>query len=92
MYAPLESAADLEERLAYARTHAAKVGRTRPLDICAAPFTLRSWIRDRTLALCDEIAALEAIGVNWLTISLPARSREAFCQEVLRFGSEIIAR
>ena len=74
--AALESVDELAERLQYAHEHARAVGRTRPLEVCTAPFSLASWTRDgNATRLCEEVTALAALGVGWLTISLAAPNR-----------------
>jgi len=53
----ITDAAALGQRLDAAREHARAVGRTRPLDVCFAPF-----------ALDDDPADLAALGVTWLAV------------------------
>jgi probable F420-dependent oxidoreductase len=78
----------LRERLAFARAHAQAVGRSAPLDVCFAP--LRSGVAHKSLPdpreLREEAAELEALGVTWLALSLPAASRAAWCEAALRVG------
>jgi alkanesulfonate monooxygenase SsuD/methylene tetrahydromethanopterin reductase-like flavin-dependent oxidoreductase (luciferase family) len=90
--APIESVDDLRERIAYAREHAAQVGRSAPLDICFVPFGLAMHQRrgvdpDR---FRDTVAELEALGVTWLTLGLPGDTRAEFCDAVRRFGDEVL--
>lgn len=73
------------------RVAAEAAGRTDVIDVCATPFTHPAW--KRTLEperLLDEAAKLESIGVTWLSIRLNTRSRDAFFEEVDRFGREVI--
>jgi probable F420-dependent oxidoreductase len=88
----LQSNEDLERGLSYARGHAAKVGRTAPLDVCFAPLELRDYLEGElsAAAFLDALQHLELLGVTWLTISLPAKSRAAFLDDVARFGEEVI--
>ncbi len=92
--APLESVADLAERLAYLRAHAESVGRTQPLDVCFVPFGLDrdSSGRVEPTRFLDSAAELSALGVTWLTVVLPADSRAAWAEAVARFGREIVAK
>lgn len=91
--APIESLADLETRLAYARDHAAAVGREAPLDVCSAPFDLplhrpTEIGADRFAAAVDALARQ---GVTWIVLGLPGRSRGAFLEAVARAGETWIA-
>jgi probable F420-dependent oxidoreductase len=92
--APLATLDDLRARLDYAREHAEKVGRERPLDVCFVPFGFEMSAEsaldaDRFLEVAAE---LERIGVTWLTVVLPARSRAEYCERVEEFGSRVLAR
>ncbi len=92
--AALESVADLEARIAYAREHAAKIGRSAPLDICFVPFGLEMFSQRgfEPGPFLERAADLERIGVSWLSVSLPARTRAEFCARVAEFGAEILSR
>jgi probable F420-dependent oxidoreductase len=85
----LETVADLQERLDYARAHAEAVGRTEPLDICCALFTrtLGGPPTDDPYALRDEIAALEALGVGWITVQFDAATRKDWRTDMERFAA-----
>jgi probable F420-dependent oxidoreductase len=92
--AALETLRDLEDRLAYAREHAAAVGRTAPLEIGFMPFGADLFSREpldpgRFRAALGE---LEALGVSWVMLSLPCESRAEYRERVAGFGSGIIAR
>lgn len=91
--APLATLADLEARLAYAREHAAATGRTTPLEVCSAPFGLplhrpEEIGTDRFAAAVDALARL---GVTWIVLGLPGRSRAGFRDAVARAGETWIA-
>jgi len=77
---------DLRERMAFARAHAERVGRTAPLDVCFVPWGLDLDARDPA-GFRSRMAELEEIGVTWVTLTLPARSRAAFCDLVTDFGT-----
>jgi probable F420-dependent oxidoreductase len=92
--AAMETLADLEERLAYLREHAAAVGRTAPLEIGFMPFGADMFSKEpldpgRFLASLRELAAL---GVSWVMLSVPCESRVEYRERVARFGKEIIER
>ena len=39
----------------------------------------------------DDISALAAIGVTWVTVALPADTRRDLLQEIDAFGRDVIA-
>jgi len=92
--ASIESLRDLEERIAYAHSHARAVGRERPLDVCFVPFGLgmndlaSDPPPERVVESARELASL---GVTWLAVSVTARDRSEWCERVARFGREVIA-
>lgn len=90
---PMESAADLERGLAYARAHAQKVGREERLDVCFASQSVGPWAKGKlpAAAVLEDAARLEKLGVGWLAISLPAEDRARWCAQVARFGEQVIA-
>jgi probable F420-dependent oxidoreductase len=88
--AAMESLDDLRAGIAYAREHAAKIGRTRPLDVCLVPFGFT--LGDPVAAfprLADEIPIYAEAGVTWLAFTLPAPSRGAWCDTVAALGDHI---
>ncbi len=87
--AAIESHAELAERIAYAREHAARIGRTEPLEVCYALGSLAAGAFD-VRVVRDSVRALAALGVTWATVRLTAPSRAAFVAEVERFGAEIL--
>jgi probable F420-dependent oxidoreductase len=92
--AALEGLDDLRERIAYAREHSLQVGRRAPLDICFVPFGFEMSARggldaDRFL---ESAAQLEALGVTWLTVTLPCQTRAEYRERVAAFGSKVLAR
>jgi len=90
--APIESAAELASRIAFARELCRAASRSRPLEICFSPPALTVFGAGRydPPALRDEIGALAAIGVGWLCVGFPAASRAAFRAELERFAREIL--
>jgi probable F420-dependent oxidoreductase len=92
--APMESEADLERALGELRAMAAKAGRTAPIDICAAPFELAHGARELppSAALLETAGRLAALGVGWLILTPPARTRAEFIEGVSRLGHEVIAK
>jgi probable F420-dependent oxidoreductase len=83
----LETVDDLAQRLAFARAYAAEIGRTAPLDVCT---TLPPSLGGATGATRDDVAALEALGVTWLTVSFPAETRRDYLAAMERFARDLI--
>jgi len=91
--APIASLDDLRARMALLQEYAQAAGRERPLDVCFVPFGLNMNRQDAldSGVLRARIGELEAIGVTWLTLTLPARSRAEYCERVTDFGTRCIA-
>ena len=90
--AVIASVDDLAARVSRARALAAEVGRTRPFEVS---FTVRG-LRTYGTAEFDRpgflahVAALRAAGVTWLTVNLPATTRDEHVARIARFGEEIL--
>jgi len=92
--AVLGSLEDLAAGLAYAREHAEAVGRSAPLDVCFAPVGVDMFADappDPAL-LREQVESLASVGVTWTALSLPARSRAAWCEAVAATGAGLRAR
>ncbi len=91
--APLDSPEALAERIDYARAHAAKVGRTRPLDVIFVPFGLEMFARDgfEPGRVIEGVRSLADLGVTWCTVNVPRRSRADYLENLARFGEQILA-
>ncbi len=82
----LSSLDELERRVEILREHAAAIGRTDPIDICFSPFA-----EDATATL-DELSALEALGVTWAVLHMPAvTTRAAWIDAASELGASVIA-
>jgi probable F420-dependent oxidoreductase len=91
--AAMESIDDLRAALDYAKEHAARIGRTAPLDVCLVPFGFsRGSSADDFAALADQVPAYAALGVTWLAFDLPSPSRAAWCDHVARLGETFAGR
>ena len=92
--APIESVDDLRVKIEWLHEHAAKVGRSAPLDVNFVPFGHGMNTREAldAEAFCEQAQHLEAIGVSWLSIGLPGRTRADYCESLARFGDEVIAK
>jgi probable F420-dependent oxidoreductase len=92
--APMESEADLAAALAHLRELSDRAGRSGPLDVCAAPFELAWGAKELPPAasLVETAQRLAALGVTWLILTPPARTRAEFVDGVARLGDEVIAK
>ncbi|MGH0030327.1 MAG: LLM class F420-dependent oxidoreductase [Myxococcota bacterium] len=90
--AAIETLDDLAERIAYLRDYAKQVGREAPLEICFVPFGLSMREPENVDAerFRDTVAELAALGVGWLSFSLPGKTRSDFAEGVRRVG-EVLA-
>ncbi|MCX7864190.1 MAG: TIGR03619 family F420-dependent LLM class oxidoreductase [Novosphingobium sp.] len=82
----------LKAKLAYARDHAERIGRTRKLDVCMGRFPgaeLRIGNASDAARAVDDYCALHEAGVTWTTMHVPAPSRAGFVENIQWFGEEI---
>ena len=72
------------------REYAARQGRSEPLDVNFVPFGLHMNTRrvPEADALHEQLAALEAAGVTWITLGLPTQSRAQY-KEALQGFAEV---
>jgi alkanesulfonate monooxygenase SsuD/methylene tetrahydromethanopterin reductase-like flavin-dependent oxidoreductase (luciferase family) len=90
--APLRTAADLAEALAYARDHAEAVGRTGPLTVCFIPEGLSMGDRPvDTSRVVASIVELAAVGVDWVSVALPGDTRSAQRAAIDGFAETVLA-
>ncbi len=92
--ASMETLSDLEKGIAYAREHAAAIGRSSPLDISFVPFGLEMF-GEGTLEpnrFLEQVAELERMGVTWLAVTLSCDSPAEYCERVNAFGEQILAK
>lgn len=91
--APMEGEADLAAALAHLRELEARAGRG-PLDVCAAPFELAYGAKELppSSQLLDTAGRFAALGIGWLILTPPARTRAEFLDGVERLGAEVIAK
>jgi probable F420-dependent oxidoreductase len=83
---------DLAARLTYLREYAAGAGRPAPPDVCWHPASVTAEGAYDRAELLDEIAAMEALGITWCTLSAPtASSRSEYLDTVGRIAADVIA-
>ena len=68
--------------------------RDTPLDICFVPFGFQMGGESKSSAseFLAGCARLEALGVTWLTVAFPARSRQEYIERVMGFGDEVLSK
>lgn len=69
---------ELRAALGRARDRCEEIGRTEPLTICFVPFSLADYTADPVgglAPLIDEVAELESIGVDWVSLQVPGLAR-----------------
>jgi probable F420-dependent oxidoreductase len=86
----LETPDDLAGRIAFARQHAAAIGRSAPLEICYSLAGLGSGSPEPAAAR-DRVAALRELGVTWLTVGFGADTRRDYIAALQRFSRDVIA-
>ncbi len=91
--APIEKIADLGEKIDWLRNEAARVGRADALEINFVPFGRGMNSRDpiEPAKLLEQLSALEAVGVTWVSVGVPCPTRAAYLENVARFGEDVIA-
>ena len=92
--AAIENVSELAEKIRWLRQHAREIGRREPLDVNFVPFGLGMNTRKALdpQAIRQQVEELGEAGVSWLSIGLPGRTRREYCEDLTRFGGEVIAR
>lgn len=84
--------ASLADAIGELRGMEREFSRERPLDICMIPFGLDMHADHGYEAgqLLEQCAQLVELGVNWISVSLPAQSRQDYEDVLSRFSSGVI--
>ncbi len=90
--ASIESPEDLRERIRYLGDYAKSIGRSGSLDVNFVPFGLQMNSQKPldAKAFREQAAELESVGVTWLSLSVPGRSRGEYLDSIAHFGAEVI--
>ena len=90
--ASIETVEDLRERIQYLNDYAKSIGRSDRIDVNFVPFGSRMNSQDPLdfAAFREQMAALEAVGVSWVSLGVPGRSRGEYLESLARFGAEVI--
>lgn len=89
----IESVEDLATGIARMKEYAEVRGRTENLDVNFVPFGLHMNTRkvpDED-SLHEQFAALESVGVTWVTMGLPTKSRGEYLETLARFAETFLA-
>ena len=83
---------ELGRKIDQATEIAQSIGRTRPLDICMAPFalTMQAGVRPGAAAVIDELGELARAGINWCAIAFPCRDRREYLDNIDWFAREVL--
>lgn len=91
--AAIETVDDLAVGIRRLNEYAREAGRSDRIDVNFVPFGRGMNSPDPIDydAFRAQVAELEAIGVTWLSLGVPGRSRAEYLDEIARFGEEVIA-
>ncbi len=83
---------DLKRKIDQGRDLAAKIGRTKPLDICFVPFgmAMQAGTRPEAQSIVEGLAELAAIGVTWSVMAFPCRDRAQYLENIDWFAREVL--
>jgi hypothetical protein len=89
---PIASRDELASRIRYAREHAAAVGRTTPLEVVFMPGGLDMFTNAEVDVgrVVEGIRDLAALGVTYLTVSLPGDTRAVFLDQLENFARDVL--
>jgi probable F420-dependent oxidoreductase len=90
--ASVQSIDELRARIDYLREHAARIGRTAPLDIAFAPILLHDGDPLETSSALDQIGRLRELGVTCFMMGVPCTTRAEFCENARRYAEEVVSK
>ncbi len=83
---------DLADRLRRLEELCAEAGRMEPVTTCFVPFSLASYLADPLTGssmLCEEVAALDELGVDWVSLMVPGNSRGEVLDNSARLAQDL---
>jgi len=87
---PLETHADLADKIAIYREELDRLGREGDFDICSGPAQRPQGCNAEARQLyIDQAEELAGMGVNWMLASVPGASLGEFLDSIAWFGSEV---
>ena len=90
----IETPAQLGEKIRWMQDYAREIGRSEPLDVNFVPFG-RNMNSPEPLdidAFHEQLRALADVGVTWVSVGMPGQNRAAYCDDLARFGEQVIAK
>ena len=90
----IETPAQLGEKIRWMQDYAREIGRSEPLDVNFVPFgrNMNSPEALDVVAFAEQLQALADVGVTWVSVGMPGQSRAAYCEDLARFGDQVIAK
>jgi probable F420-dependent oxidoreductase len=87
----LATVEDLARKIEQIKQYRKDAGRSGPFDIAMVPFgmDLRSHKRPTNAAIIDQLRQLKQIGVTWSVLTIPAKTRREYIDNVNWFTQEI---
>ena len=87
--AEIDGVEDLRAAIAWAKAHAAEIGRTEPLDVCFSAGTMI----DPSRSVDERRAVLDALvdaGVTWFTVAVPGTTRAEVIGNAQAFAADLM--
>ena len=83
----------LKAKFGHCQELRAKLGKTGPFDLCiGVPVRLKAGDNGTARAYFDKVQELAAVGVSWVTVALPGKTRAQFLDTLAWFGEEVVAK
>jgi len=87
---PLETLADLREKIDFYRDELARFGRKGGFDICSGPAERPQSCDEASKQLIlDQASEMAEMGVNWMLISMPGATIDEYLDAIAWFGVEV---
>lgn len=88
----IENVDDLAQAIEQMNAYAQEQGRSEPVDVNFVPFGLHMNARKLPAddAIREQLAALEAAGVTWVTVGLPRCGRSEYLETLARFAETFL--
>ena len=89
----IETIDDLAQKIRQYRELARTAGREDIVDVNFVPFGHGMNSQQPIIAseFREQVSALEAAGVTWLSLGLPGLDPKSYLESIVKFGKEIIA-
>jgi probable F420-dependent oxidoreductase len=88
----IKSVAELAQKISRLRELREEMGKSPVCDVSLAPpYFPKSKTRSDAEAYRESVEELASLGVTWLTVTMPARSRAAYLETLAWFSEEVIS-